>query len=77
MYCRIFSLIDDVEDLEYLAQNLGACFHSLQLESFNVKILKAVQLRLTKVLTITVDQNWKQKYSDLLGNIQALLTSMN
>jgi hypothetical protein len=69
LYCRIFSLTDDVEDLETLAQNLSACFYSLPTDIIDVKILSAIKTRLIQVLNVTVDKNWEANHKDLLCSI--------
>lgn len=75
MYCRIFSLIDDVEDLEYLAQNLSGGFYSLQTDVLDLGILSAIKTRLIRVLIVTTDKNWEAKYKELLCSIEILKQS--
>lgn len=67
LYCRIFSKIHDFESLEYLAQNLGACFYSLKTEEYDVEFIKKMRCNLLTVLEKTTNEFWKKNYEELLA----------
>ncbi len=73
IYCKIFSLIDDIEDLEHLAQNLGAYFYSAERQSFDTELLIAIKLKLIQVLDITRDKTWEKNLQDLNKDIDRRL----
>ncbi|WP_342645034.1 hypothetical protein [Mucilaginibacter sp. CSA2-8R] len=73
IYCKIFSLTDDIEDLDYLAQNLGAYFYSAKPQSFDAELLIAIKLKLIQVLDITRDQTWEKNFQDLNKDIDRRL----
>lgn len=75
LYCRIFTKINDFEKLEYLAENLGACFYSLKPEEFDIEIFKKMKHNLLTVLERTTDDFWKKKYIELLASLDKQIPS--
>ena len=72
LYCKIFSLTDEFENLEYLAQNLGACFYSLKSNEYDIEMFKAIKIRLISVSERS-DEHWKKYYVDLLKLIDNII----
>lgn len=66
LYCKIFSQVDDFESLEYLAENLVACFYCLTPEEYDIELFKKMKFNLLIVLEKTTDEFWKKKYTELL-----------
>lgn len=74
LYCKIFSIIEEFESLEYLAENLGACFYLLKPEEYDIEMFKKMRVNLQIVLEKTIYNDWKEKYRELIASLDAQIS---
>ena len=75
LYCRIFSEINDFDNLDYLAQNLGPCFYSIKPEDYDIEMFKKIRFNLLFVLEKTTDnEGWKNNYRKLLVALDEIIS---
>lgn len=70
LYCRIFSELRDFEHLEYLVQNLAACYNGQNPNDLSIEQLLRISLNLTRELRTEGHPDLQKQYSDLLLTIE-------
>ncbi|WP_192820962.1 hypothetical protein [Rufibacter sp. LB8] len=77
LFCKIFSEVEQSDNLDFLSQNLGACFYSLSPNEYDIEMLQRIKLNLLYVFENETDNYWINNYKELLEVIDKKITSAN
>ncbi len=66
LYTKIFSMVDDIEHLDYLAENLRAVILNSKMRNMDIQLLDNVKQNLVKVIEATENILWVDAHSELV-----------
>jgi len=77
LYSKIFGSIEDLENLEYLAENLRACMPESEIENWDFNVLQNVKKNLLRVIDYIGESGWRKSHNELVEILKSKIKGNN